>query len=318
MMNTVFLNAARLDFDASLDFSPLTGITRLTKYDASSDDEILQRVREQQIVITKELPLGQDLIDRFPGSVRLICEAGTGYNNIDVAAAGAKGIAVCNVPGYSTGAVAQLAITFILALGSSLAGQQRMVERGSRDNFSRCLQLPHLEVQNKTLGVIGGGTIGREVMKIARSLGMNVLVSTRTPQAWDDPGISPASLDYLLQRSDFVTIHCPLTPETRYLIAAEQLSLMKPSAFIINTSRGPIIRETDLIDALCRGTVAGAALDVQDPEPPAPDNPLFAMDNVILTPHIGWKARETRQRLVSMVAGNIAAFVRGEPANLVR
>ena len=316
-MKTVFLNAAKLDFDSKLDFSQLAGVTWFTKYDTSRNDEILERVRDQDIVITKELPMGEELIASFPSSVRLICEAGTGYNNIDIATAREKGIAVCNVPGYSTEAVAQLAITFMLSLSSSLAMQQRMIERRNLDNFSACLQVPHFEVLNKTLGVIGGGTIGQQVMHVARSLGMKILVCTRTPKEWDDPGIRSASLEELLGQSDFVTIHCPLTPDTKHLIDREKLKLMKPSAYIINTSRGPIIRETDLVDALRHGTIAGAALDVQDPEPPEPENPLFDMENVILTPHIGWKCSETRQRLINLVTKNIDSFIQGKPLNVV-
>lgn len=317
MKNTVFLNSAKLDFDNKLNLLPLINLTNFTNYDESNNTEILERVKDQNIVITKELPIGRDLITQFPPSVKLICEAGTGYNNIDIAAAREKNITVCNIPGYSTEAVAQLAITLILNLISSLVPQQIMIKENNFDNFTKHLQLPHLEIQNKILGVIGAGTIGQQVMKIAGVLGMNVLVYSRTPKKWNDSNIKNVSLEELLNKSDFVSIHCPLTADTKYLIDKEKLEMMKPSAFIINTSRGPIIKETDLIEALQKKVIAGAGLDVQDLEPPKLDNPLFSMPNVILTPHIGWKCFESRQRLIDILAENIASFIQGKPINVV-
>lgn len=317
MKNAVFLNAAKVDFDKKLDFSSITELTAVTKYDSSSDEEILARVKNQNIVITKEMPVGKDLISRFPESVQLICEAGTGYNNIDIAAAREKNITVCNLPGYSTEAVAQLAVTFMLNLSSSLIHQQIMLERKNFDNFTKYLQVPHVELKDKTLGVIGAGSIGRQVMNVALALGMNILAYNRTPKSWGNPKIQSAGLDELLKQSDFVTIHCPLTAGTRHLINKDTLKLMKPSAFLINTARGAIINELDLIEALQQKVIAGAALDVQDPEPPALDNPLFSMDNVILTPHIGWRCIESRQRLIELLAVDIKAFIEGKPVNVV-
>lgn len=317
MYKTVFLNSAKVDFDKKLDFSSLERLTTFTKYDESSSEEILERVNDQNIIITKELPLGRDLIEKFPPSVKLICEAGTGYNNIDIAAAREKNITVCNVAGYSSEAVAQLVITFILNLSSSLIQQQFMIKDKNYDNFTKHLQLPHFEVQNKNLGIIGAGAIGSEVMKAARALGMNILVYSRTSKSFQDERIKFVSLEELLKDSDFVSINCPLTDNTRHLINRDTLKLMKTSAFIINTSRGPIIKEDDLIEALRKGVIAGAALDVQDPEPPSLDNPLFSMNNVILTPHIGWKTFESRQRLVGLLADNIKGFIGGKPINVV-
>jgi glycerate dehydrogenase len=317
MKNTVILNGAKLDFDSKLDFSSLSKLTTVTKYDVSSDEEILERVKGQHIIITKELSVGRDLISQFPASVELICEAGTGYNNIDIAAAREKNIAVCNVPSYSTEAVAQLVITFLLNLSSSLIQQQVMLHKKNFDNFTKYLQVPHFELQGKTLGIIGAGAIGKEVIKIALTLGMNILVHSRTPKSWGEAKVQSVSLEELLTQSDFVSIHCPLTADTRHLINKSRLKLMKPTSFIINTSRGPIIKETDLIAALQQGEIAGAALDVQDPEPPELNNPLFDMDNVILTPHIGWRRLESRQRLIKLMADNIEAFIQGKPMNVV-
>lgn len=317
MHNTVFLNSGKLDFDNKLDFSRLPELTTFTKFNASTDAEIIQRVQGQEVVITKELLLGKILIDQFPPSVKLICEAGTGYNNIDIVAARTKNITVCNVPTYSSEAVAQTVIAFILNLSSSLVQQQIMLERKNFDNFTKFLQLPHFELQGKTLGIIGGGAIGRQAIKIALTLGMNILVYDLAPKPTVAPGVRYVSLEELLAGSDFVSIHCPLNATTKHLVNKETLALMKPTAFIINTSRGPLIKEVDLIEALQNGKIAGAGLDVQEQEPPELDNPLFTMDNVIMTPHIGWKRLESRQRLIKIVADNIGAFIKGIPTNIV-
>ena len=316
-MKTVFLNATKLDFDQKLDFSSVQALTDLTNYDDTSNEQILERVQGQTVVITKEMPVGKDVISQFPDSVKLICEAGTGYNNIDIVAAREKGISVCNIPSYSTVAVAQLAMTFVLNLSASLPQQQSMLERKDFSNFTKFLQVPHFEVAGKTLGVIGAGAIGRESIKIGVALGMNVLVYDPFPKEWTEGNVKNASLEEVLRQSDFITLHCPLMDSTRQIINKERIALMKPTAYIVNTSRGALIKEDDLIEALQQGRLAGAALDVQDPEPPALDNPLFAMDNVIMTPHIGWRRYESRQRLVDLVAENIKAFIDGKAFNVV-
>lgn len=316
-MKTVFLNAQKMDFDGKLDFSAVKKCGPTQIYPSSESDEIIERVQDYNVVVTKEMPVGKEMIERFPSCVKMICEAGTGYNNIDIDAAKAKGILVCNIPSYSTEAVAQLAVTFILALSSSLTKQQVMLKQKNYDNFYRFLGVPHSEISEKTLGVIGTGHIGQRVIHSARSLGMKILCYSRTKKEWDDPLVSSVGLADLLSNSDFVTIHCPLTKETTHLINREKLALMKPSAFLINTSRGSIINETDLIEALKNGVIAGAALDVLEKEPPEKDTPLFSMDQVILTPHIGWKCIETRQRLIDLIAENIQALINEKPINVV-
>lgn len=316
-MKAVFLNAAKLDFDNKLDFSPISQFTTLTNYDDSSNDEILARVQDQDIIITKEMPVGRDVISKFPPSVKMICEAGTGYNNIDIVAAKEKGIAVCNIPTYSTEAVATLAITLVLNLSASLPQQQHMLERKDFSNFTNYLQVPHFEVQGKTLGVIGAGAIGRHTIKLARAFDMNVLVYDPFAKPFDDEKIKIASMEDVLKNSDFITLHCPLMAQTRHIINKDSLKLMKPTAYIVNTSRGPLIKEDDLIEALKAGQIAGAALDVQEIEPPSLDNPLFTMDNVIMTPHIGWRRYESRQRLVNLMGDNIKSFIDGKPVNVV-
>lgn len=311
---TVVLNARRMNYDGSLDFSCLS--PNLTVYDDTAPEEFLPRIQGANIVVTKEIPVPADLIAQFPDSVKLICEAGTGYNNIAIDAARSRSITVCNVPAYSTQRVAHLAICMMLNLASSMHKQIRSLHDGDRSNFTKHLMVPHVELNGKTLGIIGAGSIGQNVIKIARALDMNALVYTRTPKE-DSEGITHCSLEYLLKNSDFVSLHCPLTETTRHIIDAAALSLMKTSAFLINTSRGALIDEAALIAALQAGAIAGAGLDVQEAEPPVQDNPLYTLENVILTPHIGWKGQETRQRLVSIVANDIHAFLNGTPINVV-
>ena len=310
----VVLNAKKMNFDGKLDFSVLS--SDVTVYDDTTNEELPGRIQGADIIVTKDMPVSAEMIQRFPESVKLICEAGTGYNNIDLEAARKKGITVCNIPAYSTERVAHTAIMMILNLSSTMQVQMKMLANGNHDNFTKNLQVPHVEVNGKTLGVIGAGHIGKKVIKIAQALDMNILVYTRTPGE-DEKGIRYVSLKELLEHSDYVSLHCPLTESTKHMINKETLKLMKPSAFIINTSRGALIDEAALIEALKNGKIAGAGLDVQETEPPKETSPLYTMENVLLTPHMGWKGLETRQRLVSILADNIKNFLAGNPKNVV-
>ena len=310
----VVLNAKKMNFDGKLDFSVLS--SDVTVYDDTTEQQLSERIQGANIIVTKEMPVSAEMIQKFPESVKLICEAGTGYNNIDLEATRKKGITVCNIPAYSTERVAHTAIMMILNLSSAMQVQMKMLACGNHDNFTRNLQVPHVEVNGKTLGIIGAGHIGRKVIQIAQALDMNILVYTRTPRE-DEKGIRYVSLEELLKNSDYVSMHCPLTESTKHMINKESLSLMKPSAFIINTSRGALIDEAALIEALENGTIAGAGLDVQETEPPEEASPLYTMDQILLTPHMGWKGLETRQRLVSILADNIKQFMEGNPINVV-
>lgn len=311
---TVVLNAKKMNFDGKLDFSILS--SQVTVYEDTAPEELLERIQDADVIVTKEMPVSGELIRQFPDSVKLICEAGTGYNNLDLAAAKEKGIMVCNIPAYSTQRVAQTAIMLILNLSSAMQVQMAMLANGNHDNFTKNLQVPHVEVNDKTLGIIGAGHIGREVIRIAKAMDMKILVYTRTPKE-DGDGIRYVDLETLLRNSDYVSLHCPLTPQTRHMINKDTLAMMKPEAFLINTSRGALIDEPALIEALQNGVIAGAGLDVQEVEPPAEDNPLYTMSNVLLTPHMGWKGLETRKRLVSILAGNIKAWEDKKPVNVV-
>ena len=310
----VVVNASKMNYDHALDFSVLSSDVQV--YDNSTNEELIERIQGARVVVTKELPVGADLLSQFPDTVKLIVEAGTGYNNIDLNAAKERGITVCNIPAYSTERVAHTVIMMILNFASTMQKQIGMLAKGDRSNFTKYLQVSHTEVNGKTLGVVGAGHIGIEVIKVAKALGMNILVHTRTPKA-DGDGIRYVSLDELLEHSDYITLHCPLNEQTKYMINKVAISKMKPSAVIVNTGRGPLINEADLCEALAAKRIAGAGLDVQEVEPPAEDSPLYTLDNVIITPHMGWKGLETRQRLVGIIRDNVQAFFKGEPINVV-
>ena len=310
----VVVNASKMNYDQALDFSVLSSDVQV--YDDSTNEELIERIQGARVVVTKELPVGADLLSQFPDTVKLIVEAGTGYNNIDLNAAKERGITVCNIPAYSTERVAHTVIMMILNFASTMQKQIGMLAKGDRSNFTKHLQVSHTEVNGKTLGVVGAGHIGMEVIKVAKALGMNILVHTRTPKA-DGDGIRYVSLDELLENSDYITLHCPLNDQTKHMINKETIAKMKPNAVIVNTGRGPLINEADLCEALAAKRIAGAGLDVQEVEPPAEDSPLYTLDNVIITPHMGWKGLETRQRLVGIIRDNVQAFFKGEPINVV-
>lgn len=310
----VVVNASKMNYDQALDFSVLSSDVQV--YNDSTNAELIERIQGARVVVTKELPVGADLLSQFPDTVKLIVEAGTGYNNIDLNAAKERGITVCNIPAYSTERVAHTVIMMILNFASTMQQQIGMLAKGDRSNFTKHLQVSHTEVNGKTLGVVGAGHIGMEVIKVAKALGMNILVHTRTPKA-DGDGIRYVSLDELLENSDYITLHCPLNDQTKHIINKEAIGKMKPSAVIVNTGRGPLINEADLCEALLSKRIAGAGLDVQEVEPPAEDSPLYTLDNVIITPHMGWKGLETRQRLVGIIRDNVQAFFKGEPINVV-
>ena len=310
----VVVNAGKMNYDHALDFSILSNDVQV--YEDSTNAELIERIQGARVVVTKELPVNAELLSQFPDTVELIVEAGTGYNNIDLDAAKKKGITVCNIPAYSTERVAHTVIMMILNFASTMQQQIGMLAKGNRSNFTKYLQVSHTEVNDKTLGVVGAGHIGMEVIKVAKALGMNILVHTRTPKA-DGDGIRYVSLDELLENSDYISLHCPLNDQTKHLINKETISKMKPNAVIVNTGRGPLINERDLCEALAAKRIAGAGLDVQEVEPPAEDSPLYTLDNVIITPHMGWKGLETRQRLVGIIRDNVQAFFKGEPINVV-
>ncbi len=313
-IKTVVLNGFKMNYDGNLDYDTLSD--EVVVYDDTTADEFVERIQGFDIIVTKEMPVTAEMIAQIPKNIHLICEAGTGYNNIDIKAARERGITVCNVAGYSSHRVAHTAIMMLLNLSSSIRKQMDMISKGDYSNFTKHLQVSHTEVNDKTLGIIGPGAIGRQVMNVALALGMNVL-------AWDvvehpdEPGVRYVSLDELLAGSDYISLHCPLLESTKHIINEASIAKMKDGVYIINCSRGPLVDEKALIAALQSGKVKGAGLDVLEQEPPEADNPLLTMDNVILTPHMGWQGLETRQRLLSILKGNIDSYLAGNPVNVV-
>lgn len=328
---TLFLNAARLDYDGALDFGRLESLTELIRHDADAvtcEEEMVSLVREAdpEILVTKEMEVPSSALERFLASttnLRLLCEAGTGYNNLPVKLARSKGVDVCNIPTYSNESVAHMVITYIMNFGAAMFDQARALHEGDRSNF-KVFQHPIYEITGKTLGMIGGsGTIGTCVADVALPLGMNILISSRAGKLppghkyEHHPDVEVVPFDELFRRSDFVSVNCPLNAETRHSVGAREIRMMKPTAFLINTARGAIVHQDELIECMREGVIAGAGLDTQEVEPPPDDSEIWNLKNVFMSPHIGWRRLETRQRLVDMTCDNIEAYVRGEVVNVV-
>ena len=307
------------------DFSSLTDLVCNEVDNITSSDEIISIVQKHkpEIVITKEMEVPALVIEAFPSSVKLLCEAGTGYNNIPIELARQKGISVVNIPTYSNESVAHMVITYIMNFGAAMFSQARMLYSNDRSNFTE-FQHPIYEITGKTLGMVGGsGTIGTCVADVAIPLGMNVLISSRNGKLpaghkyENHPKVKVVPFDELFKLSDYVSINCPLNAETRHSVGDREIRMMKPTAFLINTARGAIINETELIKCMKENVIAGAGLDTQEVEPPAKDSDIWKLDNIFLTPHIGWRRLETRQRLVDMTADNIDSYIKGETKNVV-
>mmetsp|Transcript_16230 Transcript_16230/g.35590 ORF Transcript_16230/g.35590 Transcript_16230/m.35590 type:complete len:378 (+) Transcript_16230:68-1201(+) len=316
----VFLNASRLDYDDKLDWSGLQRICdlRLNPSDAVRDkDAMIELVRDADIVITKEMIVPSDYFDEFPPTVRLLCEAGTGFNNLPVTQARVRNIPVCNVPTYSTEAVAHMAITYLMNFSVSMFQQQEMLLNDDRANFLGPFTLPLSEINGKTIALVGGaGRIGTKVAQIALALGMHVKISSRKGSLPPNHVLHghhrvecTSDVDSILQVADYVSLHTPLNDQTRGTFGRKQIQQMKPTAFLINTSRGAVCNEDELIECMEEGIIQGAGLDVTTTEPPSPDSKLWGLKNVYLSPHTGWRRLETRQRLVDMTVDNIQSFV---------
>ncbi|MBQ2841264.1 MAG: D-2-hydroxyacid dehydrogenase [Oscillospiraceae bacterium] len=299
-----------------ISFVAIEALGEVAYYDVLPPEGIPQAIEDADAVICNKANLSREIISSAK-RLKYIGLFATGYNNIDTEAAKERGIVVCNAPGYSTEAVAQLTFSMILALAGSFCDYTASTRAGGwikSDTFSY-FPFPLRELKDKTLGIFGYGSIGRQVAKIGRAFNMNVIVYTRTPSKCTDA--ENVSMEELFSRSDYLTLHAPLTPETAKIINRDTLALMKKSAYIINTSRGGAIDETALADALNNGDIAGAGLDVLTVEPMLEDNPLRSAKNCLITPHIAWAPVETRMRLIEIVADNIKAFINGSPINVV-
>lgn len=316
-MQGVFLDRASLG-EEGLDYSRLEQVLPDWRFHPNTrPDQLADRLREAQVAVSNKVALDAAALEGAP-DLKLICISATGTNHVDLEAAHRLKVAVCNVPAYSTPSVAQLVFAMILTLYTRLPDYRRAVAEGrwARSELFCLLDYPIHELAGKVLGIVGYGALGRAVARVAEAFDMQVLVAAR-------PG-HPAQgdrlpLEALLPRADVLTLHCPLTPETRGLVGARELALMKPGAVLINTARGGLVDEAALARALRKGALGGAGVDVLTGEPPAAGNPLLAPDipNLIVTPHIAWASLEARQRLIGEVAENIRAFAAGERRNRV-
>ena len=302
-----------------LSWEGLERLGELTVYDRTPADKIAERIGDAEPVYTNKTPISEQTIGQCP-NLTFIGVLATGYNVLDTAAAKAAGVIVSNIPTYGTDAVAQYAIALLLELCHHIGEHSDAVKAGEwTSNPDWCFwKYPLVELAGKTMGIIGFGRIGQETGKIAQALGMKVLAydSYKRPEL-ESETCHYVELDELLKESDVISLHCPLFPSTEGIINKDTIAKMKDGVMIINDSRGPLIVEQDLREALDSGKVAGAALDVVSTEPIKMDNPLLGAGNVILTPHIAWAPKESRQRLMDIAVANLQAFVDGAPQNVV-
>lgn len=307
-MKIVFLDAATM---GDVSFAPISALGELECYQTSSREESLERVKDAEILIINKILVDKELIDAAP-SLRLICEAATGVNNIDLEYAASKGIPVRNVVGYSTDSVVQMTFMMILSLVGKCRYFDDFVKSGeySRSGLFTNVDRMFFELRGKRLGIIGLGNIGGRVAMVGEAFGMAVsyFSTSGTSHSKDYPSVS---LDTLMSESDIISIHAPYNQRTAGLIGETELRMMKPSAYIVNMGRGGIVDEAALAKVIDEGRIAGAGVDVFTAEPLPSDNPLMNvrnLDRLILTPHIGWASTEARQRLVQMIAGNISSI----------
>lgn len=304
-----------------LSWDELAKLGELQVYDRTSctdDDEIISRIGDAAYVYTNKTPIRKAVLDACPG-IRFISMLATGYNVVDVAAAKEKGIPVCNIPTYGTAAVAQFAIALLLEICHNIGHHSNAVHNGKWANSADwCFwDYPLIELEGKTMGIIGLGRIGQRTAAIAKALGMKVIAYEEHPSDAGKAVADYVDLDTLLKTSDVIALHCPLFPSTEGIINKDSISKMKDGVIILNNSRGPLIVEKDLADALNSGKVAAAGLDVVSSEPIKNDNPLLQAKNCFITPHISWAPKESRQRLMDAAVDNLRQFLAGTPVNVV-
>lgn len=314
-MNIVVVDGATLN-PGDLSWEPLGAFGQYAVYPRSTPAETLERCRDAEVVITNKVVFDRAVLATLP-KLRYIGVTATGYNVVDVAATAERGIVVTNVPTYGTASVAQMVFALLLELTQHVGHHAATVRAG---RWASCANFcywdyPLLELAGLTMGIVGCGRIGQATARLADAFGMTVIGHDTIPSP--SGPITPVGLDELLARSDVVSLHCPLTETTRGLINAARLGRMKPTAFLINTARGPLVDEAALAAALNEGRLAGAGLDVLSVEPPRPDNPLLTATNCIVTPHIAWATRAARARLLDTVVANLGAFLEGRPVNVV-
>ena len=316
-MKLINLDASALN-PGDLSWDVLNQFGQVTLYQKTeSEEEAISRIGDHEIVLTNKVPITESLLAACP-NIKLICIQATGYNIVDTAACAKRGIPVCNVPDYGTAAVAQFTLALMLELCHRIGLHDTVVHEGKwcRSKTFCFWDTPQMELGGKTLGIIGFGRIGQATAKLAQAFGMQVITTSRTRRE-NDLGIEYVDMDTLLARSDFVSLHCPLFAENTKMVNAEFISRMKDGAFLINTARGGLLDEQAVADALTSGKLAGAAVDVVTEEPMKTYNSLLNCPNCIITPHIAWAPKESRQRLLDCCVENIRAFLRGKPQNVV-
>ena len=315
-MRILFADDTDISLHGDIDFSGLQGLGEYRSLPNGSVAEIIEHGAGCEVIVVNKALLGAPVFAALDG-LRLVAVSATGYNNVDLEAARGAGVTVCNVAGYAGDTVPQHAFALILNLATKAWRYAADVARGDwqRSSSFTLLRYPTFELKGRTIGIVGFGVIGRGVARIAEGFGMRILAHDAFPIR--DSHYANTPLDRLLAESDFVTIHSPLTEQTRNLIDAAALAQMKPGAYLINTARGGIVDEAALAAALTGGRLAGAGFDVLTEEPPAAGNPLLTAPNVIITPHSAWSTREARQTLIDETTANIRAFIAGTPRNVV-
>ena len=301
-----------------LSWNGISELGDLTVYDRTAPGEVIDRCHGAEAVLTNKVIITDEVMQALP-QLKYIGVMATGYNVVDIDAARRRGIVVTNVPAYSTPSVAQMVFAHLLNITNQVALHDRQVHEGRwAGNQDFCFySAPLIELAGKQMGIVGLGQTGSAVAKIALALGMRVMAFTSKPQESLPEGIIKGSLDEMFATSDVVSLHCPLTPDTKHIVNAARLATMKPSAIVINTGRGPLVNEQDLADALNNGTIAAAAVDVLSTEPPAADNPLLAARNCHITPHIAWASQAARARLIDTLASNLKGYISGNVVNNV-
>lgn len=318
MVKISILDAFRIN-PGDLSWAPVEKLGDVVFHDRTSPDQILDHVGDASIVMTNKVVLDSQIIHQLK-NVKYIGILATGTNVVDIEAAHEMGITVTNIPAYSTMSVAQMAITLLLTITGRVEHYTEEIRRGDWSRKPDFCYWNHdiRELADKRIGIVGFGHIGQAVAEIAKAFGMKPLIFTSKPAEQLPAGAEKAeSLDALFAAADVISLHCPLAPDTYHLVSQQRLALMKPSAIIINTARGDLVDEQALADALNSRRIYAAGLDVLSQEPPRPDNPLLSARNCFLTPHIGWASREARERLIAIAASNLAAYLAGNPLNIV-
>lgn len=301
-----------------LSWNEIASLGKLTIYDRTTPEDVIERAKDADILLINKINMTADVINQLP-NLKYIGEQATGFNNIDLQTARERGIVVTNIPAYSTNSVAQLVFAHILNITNRVGHYAKEVRKGRWTNsLDFCYwNTPLIELAGKTIGIIGLGHTGQAVARIAEGFGMKVCAFTSKNFLQLPHDIRKVSLDELFSTCDVISLHCPLTSETKNLVNADRLKLMKKTAILINTSRGPVINEKDLADALNSGTIAAFGGDVLSSEPPKSDNPLLTAQNCYLTPHTAWGTHEARTRLMTILKENIEAYLNGKPQNVV-